>query len=236
MTKNQENRLSMFITVEQVTDFYSTEWSNFTAFRDQYAEFKTIIQTINQTVVDQRRKITGVTKDKEVAKNNAVRKGLFISGAVCAYASVTGNNKMADRVSFGLHELSKGRDTELLADLRVILEVAQQNIAQLGDYDLTQDEIDEFAGYIDAYATVLENPRQAITNRSKATKKLKAQISAADTILKNRLDKLINRLKEKSPDFWMQYNDARKIINLGHRRKKDAGENPETNNVQIALA
>lgn len=221
MKKNQENKLSMFITVEQVTDFYSEVWSNFKAFSDQFTLFKSSVQNINQTVVDQRRKITGVTKDKLEARNKAVKSGLLISEAIRAYASVIGNHKMADRVKINSSELNKGRDTVILADLRVILETAEQNIDQLADYDITQDMIDELAGLIEAFAAVLENPRQAITNRSKATKKLKEQILEADLILKNRLDNLISRFREMNPDFWNQYKDARKIINHGLRKRKE---------------
>jgi len=224
MTQNQENKFSMYNAVKQVTNFHSEVWDNFPAFKDQFNMLKTQIQNIHETVMVQRKTTTGVTKDKKNARDNAVKNGLIVSESTFAYASVIGDNKTADRVSFRFSDLNKGRDSEVLADLRVIYEIAQQNIDALPDYGINQENLNEFHGLIEAYASCLENPRQAVTNKARATKKLKEQFSLADTILKDRLDRLVNRYKESHPDFWNQYKFARKILDLGHRKKAKESE------------
>jgi hypothetical protein len=221
----------MLNAVKQVTNFHSEVWDTFPAFKQQFNEFKTQIQNINDTLMDQRKTTTGVTKAKQDTRNNVVKTGLIISESCFAYANVIGDLKTASRVSFRISDLMKGRDSELLADLRVIHEIAQQNIDALADYGVSQEDADEFHDLIEAYAAVLENPRQAVTNKARATKKLKELFSFTDSILKNRLDRLVNRYKESHPDFWNQFKFARKIVNLGHRRKE---KNTESNEVSIA--
>ena len=225
MTNNQENKLSMYLTVQQVTNYHSSVWQDFAGFKDLFNDFEGIIQKIKDTRLVQERKITGVTKDKKDLRNNAVEKGLVIANAIFIHASENGNNKLADRVSYNLSDFTRGRDTIIIDRLQVIKEAAQLYAAELDYFGVSQDDVDEFAALTEQLTSIVENPRQAITNRSRATKQLSEYILKADTMIKNRLDRLINQFKSNSPDFWQQFKNARKIIDLGHRKR--VNENDE---------
>ena len=84
----------------------------------------------------------------------------------------------------------------------------------------------------DHYADVVENPRQAITNRSRSTKELEAYMAKTDTVLKDQLDKLIVQFRTKSPVFWQQFKSARNIIDLGHRKKAKENEQEQSADAQ----
>lgn len=222
MNSIQENRMSMYLTVQKVTNYHKEKWEAHPAFATIFGNFEEQIAIIRETRSVQEGQITGVTKDKAEAQNNAVEKGLQVSTAVFAFASVIGNNKLQDRVGYSPTELRRCRDTILIDRLTVIIEAANQNITELENYGLKQADIDEFQAIIDKYAEKVEDPRQAITNRSRATKELADNFKNIDKVLKEQLDKLMLQFKTEAKIFFQQYQNARLIINLGHRFTKVA--------------
>jgi len=219
MTNNQENRLSMYLTVQQVTNYFSEVWQGYIPFKNQYAEFEKLIEEIQAIRPVQEGVITGVTKDKRDARNILTKKGLDIEAKLYAFASITGNNKLKDRVNYSPSEFRNCRDTVVIDYIRVIYNAASQYITELAEYDLTQENLDELKALNDAFSASVENPRQSVTNRAKATKYLKGYFKEADIVLKERLDKLINYFEESSPDFWNQFISARMIIDLGRGKR-----------------
>lgn len=220
MDKIQENKFSMYLSVQKVTNFHSDVWQELPAFKSRYSIFEKLIETIREVRLVQEGEITGVTKDKADAQQKAVEKGNEIATAVYAYASVNGDLKLKDRVSYSPSKLKLSRDTILIDSLNVIKNEALKKLPELSDYGLIQEDIDELTALIDRYAEVVENPRQSITNRARSTKELKEYMTKADTILKDQLDKLVNQFKVKSPAFFKQYKGARIIIDRGIPKKE----------------
>lgn len=237
MTKKQENRLSMYFTVLQTGTFHYEIWKDTVAFANFFNKFKTLVSKIDKTRQIQLRTITGVTQIKKDAMLEAVEKGFLIAQSVYAYAKMIGDHKTANRVSFSLSKLMNERDTVVFVKLRDVKEFAQIFVDQLADYGVTQEDIDELGVLTEKYAAGVENPRQAITNRSRATKELKDLMSEANVVLTDYLDKLIHLFKANAPEFWQQFIIARKIVNLGHRKRVgspvETSEEPE---MQVALA
>ena len=82
MNINQENKLSMYITVQKVTNYHKQTWENLPAFVNIFDNFQKKIQEIRDTRLVQEGQITGVTKDKAEAQNNAIEKGIQVSTAL----------------------------------------------------------------------------------------------------------------------------------------------------------
>ena len=224
MNNTQENKLSMYLTAQKVTNYHSETWKNMQAFVTIFNSFEEKISQIRQTRLVQEGQITGVTKDKATAQNNAIEKGIQTATAVFAYASVQSNNKLKYRVSYSPSQLRQSRDTTLIDRLDVIKEAASQNIAELENYGIVQADIDELTTLINAYADTVEDPRQAITNRARATTELKEHFKQTDKILKEQLDKLMPQFKKTKFAFYQQYFNARLIIDMGVRHNKEEEE------------
>ena len=217
MNSVQENKLSMYMTVQKVTESYRSVWETLAAFLTFFTNFETVIAKIRATRLVQEGQITGVTKDKAEAQNNLIEKTVAIATAVFAYASASGNHELQDRVSYSPSDLRNSRDTILADRSGVVKEAGEQNVANLSDYGISQGDIDELNDLLNAYLGIIEDPRQAITNRSTATKELKDHFKEGDKILKEQLDKLMPQFKTTGPLFWQQYQNARMIIDLGRR-------------------
>jgi len=226
MTTHQENKLSMYLTVMQITNYFPEAWQGYLPFRNQYSEFETLVDKIRAIRPLQETKITGVTKDKTALRYKAVDKAIEISEKVFAFASITENYKLKDRVAYTTTDLKRCRDTVANDFNQIIYTEASKYLNELAEYGVSQEDLDELKTLNDAYSAIVANPRQAITNRPKTTSYPNNYFKDADIILKERLDKLVNYFKNSSPDFWHQFKSARKIIDLGYRRKKKEEEAP----------
>jgi polysaccharide pyruvyl transferase WcaK-like protein len=148
-----------------------------------------------------------------------VTKAIFDARKLKAFASVKGLLKLKERVSYSYNQLMRSRDTFVINQLQVIIDALTKYISQLADYDLTQEDIDELINLTASYRAIVESPRQSITNRMRATKEIKRLFAELRIVVAERMDNLIDQFKESSPTFWQQYKSARKIIDLGHRRR-----------------
>ena len=126
MTKNQENKMSMYIDVQKVTNFHKAVWKDHPGFVTLFTNYEDQIDRIRQISEVQEGQITGVTKDKAEAHNLLADKGFQMSTAIFAFASFLDNNKLKDRVSYSVSDLRYCRDTALVDMLNVILTAANQ--------------------------------------------------------------------------------------------------------------
>jgi hypothetical protein len=148
-------------------------------------------------------------------------KCLTLIGGFYTYANVLGNNKLADSVFYSADQLNRCRDTILVDRLELVHNIVTNHIDDLSDYGIVQNDLDELKVLTENFIALCEDPREAITNRARATSQLGELFKKADSLLKQRLDKLIVLFKSGQADFWQQFKNARKIINLGHRKRKE---------------
>lgn len=101
-------------------------------------------------------------------------------------------------------------------------------VAALADYDIDGEKIAKFAQAIEAYSALLVTPRRAINDRKAATAGLLEAFAAADTLLRDCLDKLIPVIAARHPAFGVHYHHARPIIRASSRpRSPGEKETPE---------
>ncbi len=217
MTDPQENKLSMYISVQTVVKKHNTVWSGLPAYVTAFGEFEGVIQSIQDTRLVQEGDISGVPKDKAQAKEAAIQKAIEVASAVYAYAAKNNNNTLKGKVNYSVSELRKSRDTVLIDRLQVIHNEANNIVGSLGDYGIDAADLTALQGLIDAYENLVEEPRGAITNRSEATAALPGLFDQGDGLLNEQLDKLMEQFKQNNPKFYVRYFNTRLIIDLGVR-------------------
>ncbi|KKN10305.1 hypothetical protein LCGC14_1037880 [marine sediment metagenome] len=227
MTDPQENKLSMYISVQTVVNKNDTVWSGLPAFVTAFGEYEGMIQDIQNTRLVQEGDITGVPKDKAQAKEAAIQKALEVSTAVYAYAAKNNNNTLKEKVNYSPSDLRRSRDTVLIDRLQVIHNEANNIVGDLGDYGIDANDLTDLQGLIDAYENLVEEPRAAITNKSEATAALVSLFKQGDALLNEQLDKLMEQFKEDNGKFYTQYFNARIIIDLGVRHEAEEPQEPE---------
>jgi len=224
MTNKQENKNSMYQAVIRKCQKFESLWIDIPAFEPALNEFKaafTAIQTANE---HQMVRITGIAEAKQKEEDEMIAKTLELSSAVFAYASITNNFELKRMVDFSPSSLKRMSDTELKSMCKLVSKAAISVAKALENYGISATDIEDLDKEIMDYENMIAEPREAVTTRAKATAQLAELFPIADTILKEQLDKLMMIFKAKHPDFYTEYFNSRKIIDLGVRHQSSDTE------------
>ena len=230
MKNTQENKLSMYYAVQQVCNTNNTVWNGLPAFATAFANFETSIATIKNRLEVQNKNVLGVSLDKTIYKTTMVDKALLVANAVYAYATDVNNFTLQSKVDFSKSDLARGRDVSILQNCELIKNEADAIITDLTDYGILAADITDLQNKIEAFVSANTAPRTAIIERKGATAEISQVLKAADTILKSKMDKLIESFKISNPRFYNLYFDARIIVDKGIRHNPvDEDEPPSPN-------
>lgn len=206
----------MYYTVVQVLVKYTPTWSTLPVFGQNVQELRQKLDALGEAVKNRQKDITGITDQKEEFTEASINKGLEIAGILYTCASMKNLIELQSAMDFSRSKLEKSRDTVLIEMLQGIHDKAIDLLEELGDYNITRDELETFQEDITELQNVTVAPRTAIVERKDAGEQISETIHQVDTILSERLDKLMERYREANPDFYRQYHDARMIIDTGH--------------------
>jgi hypothetical protein len=96
---------------------------------------------------------------------------------------------------------------------------AQKLLADLTAYKITEDTLAELQEKIDAFGAALGGKDTGFANRSALRKALTEKFDAADSILTEQIDSLIELIRKNNTLFYNQYFAARVIKDLGMGKK-----------------
>lgn len=214
MNRKEENRLTMFLSVDKVLQDNSTLWNTVPAMATAVGNFTANLSLLRKTLDKQQAPIKGVARDKRNALLAMANKALEVKGAIVAFADVSHNETLKERVNFSFSKLTHSSDTLCAEFAQIIKDEAQAIVSQLTPYGVGNNALTQFQQLIDAYSALVPATRVAITARKLATKNIKSIIGGINGLLTNRIDKLMFKFKASAPDFFTQYFDARIIIDL----------------------
>jgi hypothetical protein len=215
MNDRQESKYNMYLAVEKVIDKYQAVWSGNQGFSDAVTSFKGKLKDIRLLTEVQEKKTTGVRKDKLIALEIMKDEALIIGGAVFTYATAINNQTLKDAVNYTATDLTKVRDTLAAERARVILDEANNVAANLVNYGITAQQLLDYEALIVTFEGLIVSPRMAIVTKKGATKALKTVMGDADGILKDQMDRIMPQFKLSAPDFYVDYFNARIIIETG---------------------
>lgn len=225
MRAKQENKLSMYYAVQKVCSENIGVWNVLPAFVTAFDEFKTNIGKIEEALEAQETNIKGFSLSKDAYEDQMIDKALEIANGVFAYASDINDLTLKSKVDFSRSDLKQARDTIVIQRCQLIHSEASAILKSLGNYGITDVELKDLQMKIDAFALILAAPRTAITERKGATDEIGKLLHKVDGILTDKLDKLAEKFKVPSPEFYRLFFDARITVTLGTRHE-DPGTPP----------
>ncbi len=223
MTDHQEDRLSMYYAVIAACEKHAAAWVALPAFGAALSDFQAAIGDVASAAAAQQVGIPGATLAKSSARQAMIGSVFPIGTALQAWATVNGDPRLGARVYHCRSDYSDSRDTDAEKFARIVLAEARARVGDLADYGIDQAGLDALSAAIDAYHTVIAQPRVAITERKAATAALSAAIDAADAALKTRMDKLVPILAPAQPAFTTDYANARIIVDAPTRSSSAGG-------------
>jgi hypothetical protein len=136
-----------------------------------------------------------------------------VASGLHACAVDAGNDELAGQVDLSATDLSKGRETNLVAKCARVLSLATENLKDLGEYNITQAKLTALGKKLEAFQKAAPKPRQDVARRGASNKALPVLFRRARGILVNRIDRLMVQFKTTAPDFYHEYRMARKLVN-----------------------
>jgi hypothetical protein len=226
MNNKQENKLSMYNAVREIVTTNTSLWEKIPAFTAAFTEYGTLLDNIAATLRTQNSDLTGASADKVSGKEALANATLAVAGAIHAYASQSNKAELKQRVALTRSDLLLVRDMEMLEKCRTIASHAEANKASIADYGATEAVIKDLQDKITAFATLAVRPRVVIAERKDATADLQNLIRLTDTLLSDRLDKIMEQFKVTQPGFYNLYQTNRILVDSGVRRQPSPAPAP----------
>jgi hypothetical protein len=228
MTDRQNDKLNMHIEVRDFCRTNDSAWKPIPVFGRYVNELAGHVDHANAIVKQQQGvPVKGVTAQKGTAEDVLVQECLAVGGALYALGFDSGEPALMETGTVNRNALYQQHGHLTLAKARNIAEAAWARTAQLADYGVGEDELAALNAAIAAYEALILSPREAISERKQYTGSLAQTLAAADSVLTDKMDRIVARFKNSNPAFYNGYKNARAIKDSGHRKATSPPARPQ---------
>ncbi len=213
MTKNQVNRKERNDVVINFLDDNATKWNSISKVGEFKNEFEALNTGIEEAQAAQSEAQVSVGKSKKQLKRTIAEKADILNDAVEAFAAVTENPALEDKMSATASELNRLRNEDFIVR---IMEVVTGTLAHkdtlLAEYGVTEEQIIDLQTDLNGFQNILGKPRAYQIASVQATKDLSALFTESDSVLYTKLDKVMKIFKRRDTTFYNGYLAAREIV------------------------
>jgi hypothetical protein len=222
MNDRQNAKLNMYQKALDVCDEYKEEYAGIPALVNAVNGLKTRVSEIKSVTQQQTATVPkGATKDKSDVIDRVVELALKVANPIYVYAFDKSDNRLLQKVNVNKSMFYRNHDQATLTLAKIILAEANIHSAALTDYGINNADIAELETAISQLESLITAPSGVIGERKMYTSNLRELFVAADSIIYDKLDKLIGLFKSSSPEFFALYSNARNVVNTAARKRKD---------------
>lgn len=185
--------------------------SKLPVFTDLFSSYESKLTQIGVLSEQQEKDISGLKKQKEALKADLITKALDVSRRVVAYAKLTGNDVLAKEAYYTETDLQHYPDETLVTSCSVIYTAAETHAASLIEYDVTPETLAALKKAIDDFKAVMDSPKIGHTEKKQITDQLALLFEEEITLL-DKIDLLVDMMKNTQPEFYAEYFDTRKVV------------------------
>ena len=217
MTKTQIQKLKMFLAVRNlITSTRHEILALMPHFNDFYLKFKNYGTMLLSQSIIQNQPIKGYKELKTNIQNQMVEKAIAIEINIMAYAEVNNKIELKSEVKFSKSMLIKTNEINCIDACRNIYKVAKDNLAELADFNVTVEIIEDFKTSIDDFSNIFPIPKDYINIKKMATADIKKTFTLGTEQLLI-MDSLVKMLLVSQPEFANRYTSLRVIDRPIHR-------------------
>jgi hypothetical protein len=221
MKKYLNNKLLMFWAVLEVLTKFKSLWESIPGFVTIFNEFDTATRGIKKTSAAAGVKTGKITEEKNTQVSKFVLVIYRLTSVLSVHATNTGNAELKNSVDYTDAELADLRPADLLALSEEIQKLVAANKPALVLLGLKEADVTALDNYIGTFEKITTSPRTTIIARKTAGTLLNPQFKKASSILKEKVDGLVEQFHESDTDFYTEYWNARNKIDYGTRHEKD---------------
>jgi hypothetical protein len=221
MNDRQIAKLNMYQKVLDVCTENEQKYAGIPALVNAVYELKNRVSDIQSVTQQQTESVSkGVTKDKNTAIDNVVELSLKIADPLYVYAFTTTNNRLIEKVNVNKSSFYRNHDQGALTLAKIILAEAKTNSEVLVNYGVNNADVTDLETAVTKFEELINAPSGVIGERKLYTGNLRELFVDADSIIYDKLDKLIRLFKSSSPEFFALYSNARNVVNTATRKRK----------------
>ena len=223
MTTREQNFMSMARSSANVFPKWDELWTPVPRLKSEVDAMNAEIGKIDAASEQTTLIITGVTEDKQNARDEGVSAVVNIAKPAAVYAMDINNMELHRQLNQSRGSLMMLPQNELLNTLTGIYNRIDNVKEQVVDYGVTEEKLQDAKSKLDAFAVAVPSSRDAIVERKTNNEIVSDSIANLRRIF-FRLDNLMKLFE--GTDFYIEYKNARIIIDLGSRKRP---ANPEEN-------
>ena len=212
MTKRQIERKEMQEAVSTFLDTHAEIWNTI----PKIAEFKNQLDELNtqieETHTEQQNAQVFLGKNKTQLKLLIAQKADMINDIIEAYASLEGDAILEQKMADSASTLFRLRNQDFIQKIKDIIQEADKHLANLKDYGLHMDQINDLKADFDGFLSLNGEPRMYRIASSQATKDLEELFDSVRELLDKQLDKVIKIFRTRNANFYNGYLAARMIV------------------------
>lgn len=210
MNKKQGNYYRMFLTTQNYLEDQLPVFQAIPKIKAYKDELDALLVCISE--VEQTHGTIALTKRKRQLKYAIAMKLSILSGALQAFAFESEDMDLVKSVKITKSELKKMKDLEIDAKVNAILRLAKQFLAELSDFGITESMLIEISNLLIDFNALIGKSRVFMINKYVALHSLEQLFVDVNSLLINKLDKLMLRFKEANTGFYEGYERNRVIV------------------------
>lgn len=223
MNDRQNANLNMYQSVLNVLDSNKSKYDKIPVFNSAAVELREKIAAIMETEQERSEiKVPASTSEKQEIKESMVQLALIVARITHVYAFDTGNQALQYQTNATKSLFYNLHDHDELRQARTIASKARENLEALTDYGMDEAMITSLEEAADRFETVIVKPRSSINEHKGQTEILKQLFADTNSLLIDRMDKMMSLFKLSDPDFYNAYFYARNVINTAYRKRKES--------------
>jgi hypothetical protein len=223
MNDKQNSKLNMYQATSDICHRNEGIYTQIPACVNIVSELDQHIDAIRKTEQEQiTAKVQGVTQEKYNKEDKMVALSVTTANVLYVYAYTSNQPELLAKVNVNKSKFYQLESNEELALAQTIRQQAKNLFDSLRPFGLTPELLDQLDDSIRQFSEWIEKPRETIIDHKKHTANLRRLFVDVDSILYDKLDKLMRLFKEEYPDFYYDYVSARNIINTSVRHKKES--------------
>ena len=227
MTRHETNKHNMYNSVIAVAESNQQILMEIPVFGEAITSLKSVVAEIDAVDKKYLTAVNGKTQTKSNAEDELLEDVMPVKSALYALAIKTKNEELKALTADSEWALKKMRDADFLKKAELIKTEAMARLAEITPYKITETALTELQEKIEAFREALSGKDSGFTNRSALRKELNEKFDAADEIVNEHLDTMIELIRKSNTLFYDQYFAARNIKDLGMGKKTEEVRTPE---------
>ncbi|MCV9385360.1 hypothetical protein [Reichenbachiella ulvae] len=212
MRKRDENKLNMYRTVRDWLLSQLSVLSVLPNFSETLTAFGGQLEQIEALDVDKLTTTTGITQDKADARTQLEQLLLRVINILKAYATFADKLSLIPAIDHTPTQLDRASEQLLLSISGKVRETATAEQAAAEPYGLSTELLSSLQAAHEQFATQQNKVRVAIVGKSHSGDQLEARMDAADDLLKEKLDVLMDLTQFTQPELYEEYQGIRIIV------------------------